>query len=86
VQAKLTLPIPHQMIEIPATALYSDAQGLRVAVVGQDKKVHFAPITIERDAGATLVIATGLTGDERILKLAIPTLAEGTVVEVSESH
>jgi len=86
VQAKLTLAIPHQTIEIPGTALYSDAQGLRVGVVGADKKVHFAPVTIERDTGATLVIATGLTGDEKILKLAIPTLTDGTTVEVVESH
>jgi len=86
VQAKLTLPIPHNTIEIPATALYSDAQGLRVAIVDKSGKVHFQAVTIERDAGATLLIGTGLTGDERILKLAIPTLAEGTVVETTESH
>jgi membrane fusion protein, multidrug efflux system len=86
VQVKLTLPVPHKAIEIPATALYSDAQGLRVAIVDAASKVHLVPITIERDAGATLLIATGLTGDERILKLAIPGLAEGTSVEVSEAR
>jgi len=86
VQANLTLPIPHKSIEIPGTALFSDAQGLRVAVLVAGNKVHFAPITIERDLGATLAIASGLTGDENILKLAIPTLTEGQVVEVSESH
>jgi RND family efflux transporter MFP subunit len=86
VSTNLTLSIPHKTIEIPGTALYSDAQGLRVGVVGPDRKVHFAPVTIERDTGATLVIATGLTGDEKILKLAIPTLVEGTTVEVVEPH
>ena len=83
VQAALTLPVPHRVVEIPATALYSDAQGLRVATVDAQNKIHFVPITIERDTGATLQIATGLTGDERIIKIAVTTLAEGDLVEAT---
>jgi len=85
VQAELTLPVPHRVVEIPATALYSDAQGLRVAVVDGQQKTHFAPITIERDTGATLQIATGLGGDERVVKIAVPGLAEGDPLEVGEA-
>src|SRR5262249_2351730 len=58
VQAQLTLPVPHKVLEIPATALYSDANGLRVATVDAQSKIHYAPITIERDTGATLQVAT----------------------------
>jgi RND family efflux transporter MFP subunit len=83
VQATLTFPVPHRVVEIPATALYSDAQGLRVAVVDAQQKLHFAPITIERDTGATLQVATGLTGDERLVKIAVPGLAEGDPLEVA---
>ena len=83
VQAALTFPVPHRVVEIPATALYSDAQGLRVAVVDAQQKLHFAPITIERDTGATLQVATGLTGDERVVKIAVPGLLEGDTVEVA---
>jgi RND family efflux transporter MFP subunit len=82
VQAALTLPVPHKVLEIPSTSLYSDASGLRVAVVDAHNKIHFAPITIEADTGSTLRIATGLTGDERILKIAVPTLLDGDAVEV----
>lgn len=85
VQAALTLAVPHKTLEIPATALYSDAQGQRVAVVDRSQKVHFATITVERDTGATLQIATGLTGDEQIIKIAVPSLAEGDTVEVAPS-
>jgi RND family efflux transporter MFP subunit len=81
--AALTLPVPHRVVEIPATALYQDAQGLRVATVDAQNKIHFVPITIERDTGATLWVATGLTGDERVLKIAVATLAEGDIVEAS---
>jgi RND family efflux transporter MFP subunit len=85
-QASLTFPVPHRVVEVPATALYSDAQGLRVAVVDAQQKLHFAPITIERDTGATLQIATGLTGDERVVKIAVPGLAEGDPLEVSAAR
>lgn len=81
VQLKLAVAVP--VFELPATALYSDAQGLRVAVVRGDNKVEFVPIAIERDTGATLQIATGLTGTERVLKIAIPSLAAGARVEVA---
>lgn len=85
VQAQLSLPVPHRALEIPATALYSDAQGLRVAVVTAQHQAHFAEVTIERDTGATLQIATGLSGDERVVKIAVPGLAEGDPLEVLES-
>jgi membrane fusion protein (multidrug efflux system) len=81
VSASLTLPVPHKVVEIPATALYNDANGVRVAVVDAKNTVKIVPITIERDTGATLWVATGLTGDERILKIAVPSLADGDVVE-----
>jgi RND family efflux transporter MFP subunit len=85
VQVELTLPVPHHVVEIPATALYNDAQGLRVAVVDGQQKAHFAPIRIERDTGATLQVATGLGGDERVIKIAVPDLVEGDALEISGS-
>ena len=84
VQATITLSVPHRVVEIPATALYNDALGIRVALVDTAQKIRFVPITIERDTGATLQISAGLTGDERILKIAVPALAEGDVVEVAK--
>jgi membrane fusion protein, multidrug efflux system len=81
VSAAMTLPVPHKVVEIPATALYSDASGLRVAVIDRANRVKFVPITIERDTGSSLWVATGLTGDERIVKIAVPTLVDGDVIE-----
>ena len=83
VQAALTFPVPYRVFEVPSTALYSDAQGLRLATIDAQSKVHFVPITIERDTGATLQLATGLTGDERIVKTAVPGLVDGDSVEVA---
>ena len=82
VQAQLTLPVPHRVLEIPATALYADAHGTRVAVVDAQQHVHLEPITIERDTGATLWVSTGLTGAEHLVKIAVPTLSDGDPVEI----
>ncbi|HTJ47437.1 MAG TPA: efflux RND transporter periplasmic adaptor subunit [Kofleriaceae bacterium] len=81
VQTALTLPLPHRVLEVPSTALYNDAQGVRLAVV-ENGHIHYVPITIERDTGATIQIATGLRGDEKIVKIAVPTLTEGQPVDV----
>jgi multidrug efflux pump subunit AcrA (membrane-fusion protein) len=83
VQVGLTLPVPHDVLEVPATALYTDAQGVRVATVDTQNKIKFVPVTIERDTGATIWIAAGLTGNERIVKIAVPSLLDGDLVEVA---
>ena len=82
VRVQLKLPVPAPAFEIPATALYNDAQGLRIAIVDEGSRLRLVPITIERDTGATLHVATGLTGDERVVKLALPGLPPGSPVEV----
>lgn len=81
-EVALTLPTPRRALEIPATALYNDAKGLRVAVVDPGDKIRFAPIGVERDTGATLHVATGLDGSERVVKLASAELSDGMVVEI----
>jgi RND family efflux transporter MFP subunit len=81
-QVALTLPSPHTVYEIPATALQSDARGQRVAVVDDASQIHLVPVVIERDTGPTIEIASGLTGSERVVKLAGAQLADGKRVEV----
>jgi RND family efflux transporter MFP subunit len=82
VQVSLTLPVPHRVLEIPATTLYTDAQGTRVATVDAQNKIKMVTITIERDTGASLIVGSGLTGTERIVKIAIPSALDGDPVEV----
>jgi len=83
VQAALNLAVPHRVLEVPATALYTDAQGVRVATVDANNRVKYVPITIERDTGATVQIAGGLMGDEKIIKIAVPSLLDGDAVEIA---
>ncbi len=60
----------------------NDASGLRVASVDEDSKIHLLPVVVERDEGANIEISTGLTGKERIVKLASAEFIEGKPVEV----
>ncbi len=82
-QAAFTLPSPHRVFEIPATAVSSDAHGSRVAVVDDTSEIKLVPIVIERDTGSTVEVASGLTGTERVVKLASAQFVDGKRVEVT---
>ncbi len=84
-EVALTLPSSHRVFEIPATALINDAKGLHVAVVDADNKLHLLPIVIERDAGATVQVSSGLTAEDRVVKIASAELADDKVVEIRAS-
>jgi len=81
-QVELEVAATRSTVEIPATALVNDAAGLRVAIVDQDQRIRYRPITIERDTGATLVVASGLHGNERLVRVASASLKEGQKVTV----
>lgn len=83
-QAALALSGTHAVYELPSTTLYNDANGLRVAVIDAQNKLRFRPIVLERDAGPTIEIASGLDGSERVVKLANAALDEGETVRVRE--
>jgi RND family efflux transporter MFP subunit len=77
----LSLPIPHRVFGLPATAVLTDASGVQIEVVREDGTVHLLPITIERDLGSEVQVASGLTGTEHVVKLASAELTEGLKVD-----
>lgn len=81
-EVTLTLASPHPVYELPGTALYNDAAGLRVATVDAQSRIHFVKVTLERDLGATLQIASGVTEQDRVVRLANVSLLEGKQVDV----
>ncbi|HVU06068.1 MAG TPA: efflux RND transporter periplasmic adaptor subunit [Polyangiaceae bacterium] len=83
-EAKLTLSSPHRVTELPATAILADANGVRVEVVTPEGTVHFAPVTVERDLGATVNVSSGVREGDRVVKIASADLAEGMRVDVTE--
>jgi len=81
-EVALTLPLPHQVFELPSTALMNDARGQRVAVVDAENKIHLVPVVVERDKGATIEIASGLHGGEKVAKLGSAAFVDGMTVDV----
>ena len=82
-QIALTLPSPHRVFELPASAVLTDAKGVRVAVV-ENGVLRLVPVVIERDNGATIDIATGVKDSDRVVRLASAELVDGRVVEVAQ--
>ncbi len=80
-EVSLTLPSSHRVFEIPSTALINDARGLRVAVVDGENKLHLQPIVLERDVGATVLVAGGISATDKVVKIASTELTEGRGVE-----
>jgi multidrug efflux pump subunit AcrA (membrane-fusion protein) len=78
---RVTLPAARRVFELPATVLMSDAAGLRIAVVGADNRVHLQRVVLDRDLGATVQIASGLDGSERVIQVPNAELEEGQPVE-----
>jgi RND family efflux transporter MFP subunit len=73
-----------QPLHVPASALLFDQNGLRVATVGADDKVLLKTITIARDLGRDIEIATGLAADDRIILAPPDGLVDGAQVRIAK--
>lgn len=77
------LPHPEVAINVPASALIFDRSGLHVATVNSDNRVALKAVTIARDLGKQVEIASGLTPEDRIIESPPDGLANGDRVRVA---
>ena len=70
---------------MPASALIFDRSGLRVATLDPQNKVVLKDVTIARDHGATIDIATGLDVHDRIIETPPDGIATGNSVRVVDT-
>lgn len=68
---------------VPATALQFRHDGPVVAIVGPDGKVVIRPVTIARDLGTSVEIATGVTAKDRVIDNPPEALAAGDSVRIA---
>ena len=82
--ASVRLPLQRDAVplHIPASALIFNQDGLRVATVGPDDKVLFKTVTIARDLGKEIELASGLAADDRIITAPPDGIADGDQVRV----
>src|SRR6478735_2908260 len=79
---KLSLERNSAPLSSPASALIFNGSGLRVATVGPDDKVKFKTVTIARDLGREIELASGVAPDDRIITAPPDGIADGDQVRV----
>jgi RND family efflux transporter MFP subunit len=71
------------MMQIPASALVFQADGPKVAVVGNDGTVHFRAVGIARDDGNTVELGSGVSNGERLALNISNQILDGDRVRVA---
>ena len=77
-----TLPIPPKTVILPVNTLLFRAQGLQVAVLGKDNKIVLKSVTVQRDFGSKVELATGVSPGERIVINPPDSIMSGETVRV----
>jgi RND family efflux transporter MFP subunit len=73
---------PAHVLGVPSSALIFDAKGLSVATVDADDRVLVKPVSIDRDLGAIVEIASGLATNDRVIESPPDGIANGARVRV----
>jgi multidrug efflux pump subunit AcrA (membrane-fusion protein) len=71
------------VLSVPSSALIFDAKGLSIATLGADNRVLLKPVTIERDLGAVVELATGLAPNDRVIENPPDGVDNGTEVRIA---
>jgi RND family efflux transporter MFP subunit len=82
-QVTFDLPAAQNAIRIPASALIFGDNGTAVALVGADGKVLVKPVTILRDYGTEVEVASGLTRSDKVIDNPPDSLRAGDTVKVA---
>jgi len=87
-QVHIALPADDQALAVPSSALMFRDNGMQVAVVGPDNRVVIKPVSIGRDMGNIVQIATGITKEDKIINNPPDALEQGDQVDIAppKSH
>ncbi len=82
VQVALPLEASKALL-IPTTALLIRGEGMRVAAVDAQGRVHLRPVRIGRNYGETVEVLDGVTGTDKLVLNPSDSLAEGDQVTIA---
>ena len=71
------------VLSVPSSALIFDAKGLSIATVDADNRVLLKPVSIERDLGAVVELASGLAPNDRVIQNPPDGIGNGAQVRLA---
>jgi RND family efflux transporter MFP subunit len=71
------------VLSVPSSALIFDAKGLSVATVGADNRVLLKPVSIERDLGTIIELASGVLANDRVIEIPPDGIGNGALVRLA---
>lgn len=74
---------PANALSVPSSALIFDARGLSIATVVAGNRVALKPVTIERDLGTVVELASGLSPQDRVIENPPDGISNGAEVHVA---
>jgi len=83
VQVSFDLPATAEAIQAPPSALMFRDSGMAVAVVGPGQRAVIKPVTLGRDFGGTVEIATGLGPGDRVIDNPPDSLRNGDEIRLA---
>lgn len=72
------------LLEVPAAAILFRSSGLQVAVVGADNRVDFRPVTVAKDDGDVVILASGVNPGDRVALNLSSSITAGEEVDAKE--
>ncbi|STY30816.1 membrane-fusion protein involved in transport [Legionella wadsworthii] len=76
------IPSPAKAVILPVNTLLFQAQGLQVAILDKENKITLKPVTIRRDFGSKVEIATGVVPGDKIVLNPPDAICTGEKVRV----
>jgi RND family efflux transporter MFP subunit len=83
VSTHLQIAAAANVLSVPSSALIFDAKGLSIATVGTDDRVLLKPVSIERDLGAVVEIASGVAPSDRVIENPPDGIGDGAAVRLA---
>jgi RND family efflux transporter MFP subunit len=72
-----------EVLSVPSSALIFDAKGLSIATVDGDNRVLLKPVSIERDLGAVVELASGLAPNDRVIENPPDGIGTGATIRLA---
>jgi RND family efflux transporter MFP subunit len=79
----LQIPAAPHVLSVPSSALIFDAKGLSIATVDARNRVLLKPVSIERDLGAVIELASGLSPNDRVIQNPPDGIGNGAEVRLA---